>query len=341
MKERIYSFDILKAIAIIGVVFIHVNSYAYAGEYENSFNYNLNVIFRQIVNCSVPLFLFISGFFMAKKEIRNKKEFLIYIQKALNRVLIPFLIWSTFYSVFHLMQGESIESVLKKMALFQASVPFYYILLIVQYYLLQPLLKRIGKSKTGVFITLFISLFFCFAFEVLKGKYGIQIPFIIYAGNFIVWSIFPVLGIYVKLNRLSIKVNYFFVASLFFLIVSIFHTLYLAEKYNNTGNAITAIKSTSFLFSITFILLLYKLKDSFVYNKAFVKLGELSFGIYFMHMFVLQIIMSAFSPFFSNGQNANILVQLVIVISVILVCTIFGICLRKINKAAAAKYLGF
>jgi surface polysaccharide O-acyltransferase-like enzyme len=116
MKDRILYFDVLRAIAIICVLFIHtINCYSFDNE---SFNFKNSIYFRQLVNFGVPLFLFISGYFMAHKKFSTKEDYILFLKKQLPRVLIPFLIYSALYSAFQLVNGLSIKSVIINFILF-------------------------------------------------------------------------------------------------------------------------------------------------------------------------------------------------------------------------------
>ena len=61
MSERIAYFDILRAIAIVGVV-AHASGTGLSFDVA-SINFNFTVLWRNLLNFAVPLFLAISGFF--------------------------------------------------------------------------------------------------------------------------------------------------------------------------------------------------------------------------------------------------------------------------------------
>ena len=61
MKNRIVYFDFLSGLAILMVIAIHTFSIV-----DLTSDSNLEIFLRQILNCAVPIFLAISGFFISK-----------------------------------------------------------------------------------------------------------------------------------------------------------------------------------------------------------------------------------------------------------------------------------
>lgn len=87
--QRIVYFDFLRGIAIIMVVCLHCIDYsAMEGPVLNLFG----VEFRNLLNAAVPLFLAISGYFMANKKTDTPtayKEFLYNRQNQMRRSSEP------------------------------------------------------------------------------------------------------------------------------------------------------------------------------------------------------------------------------------------------------------
>jgi fucose 4-O-acetylase-like acetyltransferase len=88
LSKRDESFDFFRGIAIIAVVAIHVSSVF------NSYNSNGLLLYRQSLNFAVPLFLFISGYFLSNKKIDSFEEYKRFLTHRLSRVLVPYLFWS-------------------------------------------------------------------------------------------------------------------------------------------------------------------------------------------------------------------------------------------------------
>lgn len=137
-------FDFLRGFAIIMVVGIHtiVN---YSPGFETLEDI-CTILVRSILNCAVPLFLAISGFFIARKKITSSKEHLVFLKKQVPKVYIPCLIFSVPYFILSMYSGTN--GVLKPLvSLFACGFSVYYfIALIIQYYILLPLFVKFNKS---------------------------------------------------------------------------------------------------------------------------------------------------------------------------------------------------
>ena len=140
-------FDFLRGFAIIMVVGIHtiVN---YSPGFE-TFEDICTILVRSILNCAVPLFLAISGFFIAKKNVSSSKEHLAFLKRQIPKVYIPCLIFSVPYFVLSIYSGR--EGVLRPLvSLFACGFSIYYfIALIIQYYALLPLFIKFNNSRGG------------------------------------------------------------------------------------------------------------------------------------------------------------------------------------------------
>lgn len=140
MKQRNYYFDYLRAIAILMVVGIHC--------YNSENQGQIHLFVRNLLNCAVPLFLSISGFFLGKKDLSTSKGHKDFLSVQVPRVYIPMLIWSLPFVFFNLRGGHSILSTSINFLLGGFGV-FNFITLILQYYLLLPSMNKV-LNRTGL-----------------------------------------------------------------------------------------------------------------------------------------------------------------------------------------------
>ena len=89
MSDRIEYFDILCGLAILGVVAIHSSGSGLQFG-DNSLNFHFTVLWRNMLNFSVPMFLAISGYFLAKKSIAHTTDYFSFLKKQIPRVYVPF-----------------------------------------------------------------------------------------------------------------------------------------------------------------------------------------------------------------------------------------------------------
>lgn len=140
-------FDFLRGFAIIMVVGIH--TFRTHDLTLTSLGDVCNVFLRLILNCAVPLFLAISGFFIGNRNIGFGKEHLKFLKHQIPKVYIPCLIFSVPYLIMVLFTDRN--HLLRHFMVFFAcgfSV-YYFIALIIQYYLLLPLLSKCNKWGGG------------------------------------------------------------------------------------------------------------------------------------------------------------------------------------------------
>lgn len=151
-RKHIDYFDFLRGLAIIFVVFNH--SYS-ADPMSDGLIDMIYLLIRQIVTCAVPIFLAQSAFFLSKKNFVNKSEYFSYLKSHSLRIWIPMVIWSLplfFIKDHHNYIGSFIYMLIGGYSI------YYFIPLIIQFYVLQPVYKRFARNW-GVVI-LFVSMLY-------------------------------------------------------------------------------------------------------------------------------------------------------------------------------------
>lgn len=148
--QRNYYFDFLRGIAIMMVVAIHTFN---AAETDMShLMVDSIALMRQLINCAVPIFLAISGYFLCSKNLDTKNERKVFWRKQIPRVYVPTMIVSLPYLYFSLMSGINPLKAIICMVVCGYSV-YYFIALILQYYALLPILQKVtsggGNSEYG------------------------------------------------------------------------------------------------------------------------------------------------------------------------------------------------
>ncbi|MGF1699805.1 acyltransferase [Photobacterium makurazakiensis] len=98
MRDKVVFFDVLRCVAAVAVVVIHV-----LGPYRELFgeisssSWITATTFNSFSRWAVPIFIMITGALM----LTDKRPFELkyYIQRRLGKVLLPFIVWSIFYAV--------------------------------------------------------------------------------------------------------------------------------------------------------------------------------------------------------------------------------------------------
>lgn len=260
----------------------------------------IHLFVRNLLNCAVPLFLAISGFFNGKKDLSTSKSHMEFLRFQIPRVYIPMLVWSVPLAYFNLRGGHSILSTSVNFLLGGLGV-FYFIALIIQYYMLLPMMQKVlnRTGLGGVFLAFLVSEISIASIIYLRAVCGMNIPLLIYAGFFPVWLVFYMVGIY--LGRYSDRAYSLFIPLLIVLVglaLSQIESSYLVSHYG-TG---CGVKPSSFLYAFGIILLLFSsrtekyirklLGDS---NQLLIYVGSISFAIYLVHLVLLGHLVNRFS----------------------------------------------
>ena len=111
---------------------------------------------EQLIIVSIPIFLFVSGFFISVATGRNRKT--VDWTLVLNRIknlLIPYVIWSGVVFLLEFMESRTILPVgvyLSRLVFGRTYDVFYFVPLLIQLYLLSPFLVPLAKNKPKFFL---------------------------------------------------------------------------------------------------------------------------------------------------------------------------------------------
>jgi surface polysaccharide O-acyltransferase-like enzyme len=325
-------------VAIIGVVAIHANGEGLTFPVD-SVNFSFSLLWRQVINFSVPLFLAISGYFLARKNIDNYKTYYSFVRKQIPRVYIPCLFWSLIIlSIEVFIKGKPLLNQLFQVATFQSFGAYYFVALIIQYYLLLPLLKQLADMK-GLFLSAIVSVLVTVLIFYIRYHTDVRLPLIVYAGLFPTWIVFFIYGLFLGSGgKVSWSNQSLFIAIVVSYILSCVESYYLYFQYNQAGDAVTAVKPTSFVYSFFVISYLFK-NIGFLKVKFLRCFGEISFGIYLVHLFVLPYASKVLRTVsFIKLQPAY---QVMSVFLTLLGCYFIIIFVQKISSKQALKVIGF
>lgn len=340
MSERISYFDILRAIAIVGVVAIHASGTGLQFD-ADSINFHFTFLWRNLLNFAVPLFLAISGFFLVRKRFAGLSDYAAFLKKQLPRVYIPVLSWSLAWLVIAVVVYEQaiVDEVIKLLT-FQSSGPYYFIALIIQFYILLPVMKRLA-NPAGLIFSVAVSILVTGLIFYLRYILNVSMPFIVYAGNFLTWLMFFVLGMYLgSVSKIKISNPTLLLLTFALYVLSCVESYLLFYTFQQAGDAVTAVKASSFLYSFFLILLVFK-NQSWIQSVTLKKLGEMSFGIYLIHMFFLQAAIMVTSRLYQPLQEATVLYQFFLVIVALSSCVFCISVSRYVLSWKQNKLLGF
>lgn len=285
MSQRIEYYDFLRGIAIIMVVGIH----SFVPYPIDTTLGCTSAIIRQILNCAVPIFLALSGLFCGKKLLDKKDSRFHFWKKQIPKVYIPALIWSLPYFILNLSQANGGYLPVKQIVvLFMCGFSIYYfIALIIQFYILLPMLQKYKNIMMPLSIV--ISILTISLITYLSAIQGMQLPLIIYAGPFITWFVFFMLGVYYSSSKINYTVKQAIAVVIFGFGLECIETYWLNTNYGGGYG----IKLSAFIYSIGIVMLILspKVKAAYKSNKItsiVAYIGNISFGLYLIHCFVIM-----------------------------------------------------
>ena len=153
-RKRIVYLDYLRTAAIFAVIMIHVAAQNWYSQDVGTVEWRIFNFYDSISRWSVAVFVMISGALMLEKEISLKK---LYTRK-IPHFLIVFLFWSLVYA---LVMGGSFETVLLNVVRGKSHLWFVY--LIVGLYICIPVIRKIVEDRRVTECFLVISVVFSFA----------------------------------------------------------------------------------------------------------------------------------------------------------------------------------
>lgn len=163
-KRKITEIDILRAVAIIAVVLIHGTSGGVGELQAHSVSHSVYLAVNKLSNFTVPVFVFISGLvlFYSYKDRWHKDQIYSFYTKRLRQILVPYLAASVFYYIYPQLYINSttftvnIPEFWKLLKWGETSYHLYFLIFIMQFYLLFPVLMSLVKRYTwfGKYIVL-------------------------------------------------------------------------------------------------------------------------------------------------------------------------------------------
>lgn len=320
MRERIEEINIMRGLAIFGIVLLHVSAYFLSTANAGFTVFKVGLTLNQLVRFSLPMFLMISGFGLAY-NFDKKVAFGPFIVRRLKSVFVPYVVWSLIYFLFYIFYLKKIpvgikvtglESVnfdwtatvlifLKNLLFGWNYVHLYFVVLIFQIYPFT--INRITKIKNlrlalGIgFILYLLLMIYLFYFRKLTGNIFLDIFVKYYWEMFVSWYFYFLFGLVAGIRfdefRIFAERN-FTIISLGYFVTSL---LVVAEAFltepANIGK-LTSLRVTVLLNTVPAILFYFKLSQVIKrlmprVFRFFRSLGDLSFGVYFVHLMILAV----------------------------------------------------
>ena len=357
-NKKIYSYDFIRAFAILCVVFCHSIETVYYIFQDRSILYtNLSLpskIFDltgiTIGRLGVPLFLFLSGALLGRKTYENKEDIKQFYSKKLKPLLITLLIWFVIWNIFILIYFSWRNEVpniswftfLQNIFLLKTVdyiLPAWYAPMIIGIYLFIPFITIILKKfdfktiKLPLIITT-IYFFLLPTINLVLGVYGLNVTSnidLFFSGG--IYGIYVILGYYLNNGLLKkVKSIILYIVFIISFICCIVFQYFLISKgvfYKLGYENIFLLIGCCALFEIFSRIF----ANQNVFSKVVAYLSKISFPIFLIHNLIQYIIYQS-NIFLSLIRPLNVICNFILTMLI----TIIIIKILSLNKYTR-KYL--
>jgi len=284
------SIDLLRILATISVIIIHVTTKILEISGNNLLGFPFAMFFNQAFRFAVPLFFFISAFVL-ELNYPQKFNYFNYLKKRFTRLFIPYLLWSIVY--YFVIYPNHQQSFFFALFLGDSSYQLYFIPTLFIFYLFFPLLHRYVKFFSSRFIIILFTLLQIIFLSIDYYFRPLSLPYPL-AVFFLNFAIF-VYGAIASQNQILIKKitqKYKYVFLTLSLLFSFLIFWQGTSTYLQTGNYLSYYsqwRPSIFFYTIIVTSLLFYIFSRLDFNPNFIKkIASYSFFVYFVHVIFIE-----------------------------------------------------
>ena len=306
-SKRIFYYDVLRALAIIGIVFCH-SSVDFVITGINTSAFFISAFFDCFRDFSIPVFVMLSGALLINKRDSLKTFF----KRRLSRIFIPFLFWVLIYVIYssiYMTNGFHLSNAID--IFFGTSgtlgVAFWFIWMIIISYVGIFIINKIisfGLKKKESFDKIFIGLLTLMSLiYILIVEFGLFNPYSTKIIYFLSFMSYIIIGYFIAHNnyleskissdKLALITGILFVVSYLYYIFG--YVVPMSQSHNNF-TFLGYFNLTILFISVNFFLFFkYLSNTSYLKSVEDRSIGQIltqisgySFGIYLSHYMILQ-----------------------------------------------------
>jgi len=304
--QRLDYFDFLRALAIISVVLLHSAApLLYEFNYISIIDWQIANIYDSLTRWCVPIFLMVSGYL----NINSPHRTTIFYKKRFTKIIIPFVFWGIFYYLFSLYLNPNIylfpalldlhtyTIFLKQLVFGPVYYHLWFLYSIIILYLLNPMLKELLNRISTRTLSYFVIIYFFLIsgnnilnslFDIGINTSGLanSVGYFTYGFLFIGYYLLGyLLGQVEKIDKVIL--NFVGVLSI---VITIAGTYVITLKNDGIFNAFFYhYLNFNTVFVSVWVFLLLKIKNP-KKNKLISNISKYSFGIYLVHVFVIDLL---------------------------------------------------
>ncbi len=332
------------------VIFIHVSGWGINNSDRSSWQYLFLMIPWRLCSLAVPGFIFLSAIKTALGADKRDFSYGKYILSRIKRVFIPYAVTALIYWLIFINIGwyePSVPQFVKLLFDGNLSYHFYFVIIIMQFYLLAPFWRWIARRLTDPTFAL-IAVAASLPISQVTGQYLIDVIHIFYKGGlfpysdrvFTTYLFWWVLGLALGANyeRVKDSLRKNIVPTGIFFALCGAHNVFLTYLNTTGREAVYWLETANILYIFSAIIFLFTLSCKLSETKlaAMPLMGELdgvAYGIYLWHPMALNAADILLS-YAALSISARLLVRGVFgFILTPAVCILARIILRKLFKS--------
>ncbi len=339
-SQRIFYYDLLRLMAIIGIIFCHTAVYFVIGD-MGSINFYISSFYDCLRDFSVPVFVMLSGALL----LMRKDSLIPFFKKRLSRILIPFIFWAFMYVIYSYVYirksailEDAINIFLGKGNTFGVIFWFVWMIIIVYIaiFIINKAVERFGLDKKFMDLLAVLSVLYI----ILTDFHIISLPFLPLLTYFASFISYAIIGYFLSNNsfifsKISSNKAVLILAVSSLLLYSYYICTYVVpQSMMNSGFVYLGYFTVIILAISTLVFLLFKYLDrteimsrfkKSKYGQGVTLLSQYSYGIYLDHYLILHLILLILNPYlhitsFNSIIAIPVIVILVFAISVIILC---------------------
>lgn len=330
MKNEKIEINYVRAVAILAVVMIHTASF-YTW-FTKTHYINWYFVYHQLTSFAVPSFICISGIVLTLKYKDKELDYQNFLKNRMVNIIIPYLVANILYMIYTKdIWTKPMEYIAQLIFTGQAFFHLYFVIIIVQLYILYPVFRYITLKIKSILWFVPLLLIQHYIYKSFNNAF----PFIAQyfrASFFMRWIFIFLIGCYIGQNYdlykyyVSKYINGMigFIGSfILYKVINYHYTVFYLKKARfweySQVETIDNMIYTLLIISLIVHFADYINKD--IINNILQLLSKNSYGIYLYHMFVLRFFKYVIELYEVKVNNIIILLILAITLAVTVIFT--------------------
>ena len=325
--------SVLNVLFCLMVIFIHVTAAPLTGHVTTENVSKILYYIQRMCGVAVHGFVFLSSLKLFLKDT-SQINYRKYIKSRLRKIYLPYLIFVVIYYLFEVTRGFyafDVSQLFKFILFGSGESHFYFIFVIMQFYFLFPLWRKLLKTNRVLLLLAVAAVInivcYCHLPDIL-AKLGIQIAYNhgIFTSYIFVWILGCVCGKYYDEFVDFIKMHFWkfgIAAFVLFLIdanMAYKTSLYLGHyMFSNHVRLFYLYTMIPFMYGL---FLIYR--PRIFRTELFAKIDDATFPIFLFHVYVIYAVNGFTTSVFHFGQLKMYLVNFILVYSIsVTLCVMF------------------